>query len=116
MFESKISQKIKVYIKTTDIYSIELLIESGELETDENTINFSWTREEVQEFAKELLEGFPMKPIYYRRRGDYKLDIIDGQERLIALYLWYRGMYLKKGAEVNLKNIKNSQLKKLRII
>lgn len=110
MAKLKDLKKMREYIGTTDIYNIKLLVEHGRFSVEENSEVFNWTKEEVQEFAKELLEGFPIEPIYHYRTTDYKYVVISGQCRVLALYLWHEGKYIKEGSTITLNNIKFSDL------
>lgn len=57
---------------------------------------YKWKWEQVQELAVSLIRGLPIPPIYVWRNtmtGD--LEIIDGQQRVISLFLYYVGKYFR---------------------
>ncbi len=58
---------------------------------------FKWKWEQVQELAVSLVRGLPIPPIYVWRNirtGD--LEILDGQQRVISLFLYYIGKFFCK--------------------
>lgn len=56
---------------------------------------FIWTKEQVQELAVSLLRGLPIPPIYTYRNDNNQLEILDGQQRMLSLFLYYKGKYFK---------------------
>ena len=56
---------------------------------------FIWTKEQVQELAISLLRGLPIPPIYAYRNDLNQLEILDGQQRILSLFLYYKGKYFK---------------------
>lgn len=56
---------------------------------------FIWTKEQVQELAISLLRGLPIPPIYTYRNDNNQLEILDGQQRMLSLFLYYKGKYFK---------------------
>lgn len=61
---------------------------------------FKWEWEQVQELAVSLIRGLPIPPIYvWRNTKTGDLEILDGQQRVISLFLYYRGKYFKKKKE-----------------
>lgn len=56
---------------------------------------FIWTKEQVQELAISLLRGLPIPPIYAYRNDFNQLEILDGQQRILSLFLYYKGKYFK---------------------
>lgn len=57
---------------------------------------FVWTKEQVENLAISLITGLPIPPIYTYRKRNGKLEILDGQQRMISLFLYYKGKYFKK--------------------
>lgn len=57
---------------------------------------YRWTEEQVEELAISLVRGMPIPPIYGYRNHKNQIVILDGQQRLISLYLYYRGKCLKR--------------------
>lgn len=61
---------------------------------------FKWTWTQVEGLAESLFRGLPIPPIYVCRNtktGD--LEILDGQQRVISLFLYYKGKYFKNRKE-----------------
>ncbi|MGL5964214.1 MAG: DUF262 domain-containing protein [Fusobacteriaceae bacterium] len=60
-----------------------------------NQRNYVWTKDQVEELAVSIIRGYPIPPIYCYRNDQNQLVILDGQQRLISLYLYYKDCYLK---------------------
>ncbi|MGL5692465.1 MAG: DUF262 domain-containing protein [Peptostreptococcaceae bacterium] len=56
---------------------------------------FVWKKEQVQELAISLLRGLPIPPIYAYRNDYNQLEILDGQQRMLSLFLYYKGKYFR---------------------
>lgn len=74
---------------------------------------YRWTEEQAEGLAVSLVKGFPIPPIYGYRNKDQQIVIIDGQQRLISLYLYYKGKFLKKknNAFVDMRKLTDSKIK-----
>jgi uncharacterized protein YodC (DUF2158 family) len=57
---------------------------------------FKWTEEQVENLAVSLIRGMPIPPIYAYRNEMNQLEILDGQQRVISMVLYYMGKYTKK--------------------
>ncbi len=82
-----------------------------------NQRNFIWTQDQVKELAISLVKGFPIPPLYGYRNKDNQLVILDGQQRLMSLYLYYKSKFFKNITKqvISLKDIlKEDKNEKLR--
>lgn len=68
---------------------------------------YRWTEGKVEELAVSLVRGMPIPPIYGYRNKEHQVVILDGQQRIISLYLYYIGKYIKrkKNAFIDVRNI-----------
>lgn len=57
---------------------------------------YKWTEEQVENLAVSLIRGMPIPPIYAYRNEMNQLEILDGQQRVISMVLYYMGKYTKK--------------------
>lgn len=57
---------------------------------------YRWSEQQVEELAISLFRGMPIPPIYAYRNEEQQVVILDGQQRIISLYLYYIGKYIKK--------------------
>ena len=57
---------------------------------------YRWTEVQVEELAISLVRGMPIPPIYGFHNRNNQIVILDGQQRLISLYLYYTGKRIKK--------------------
>lgn len=72
-----------------------------------NQRNYIWNQSQVKELAISLIKGFPIPPLYGYRNKDNQLVILDGQQRLISLYLYYKSKFFRNVSRraINLKSI-----------
>ena len=56
---------------------------------------FRWSKEKVIGLVESLLRGLPIPPIYTCRNRDNQLEILDGQQRVMSLFFYYIGYFLK---------------------
>ncbi len=64
---------------------------------------FIWKKDQVQELAISLLRGLPIPPIYAYRNNYNQLEILDGQQRMLSLFLYYKGKYFKNLEKYNVE-------------
>ena len=57
---------------------------------------YRWSREQVAGLVDSLLQGLPIPPIYTYRNGENQLEILDGQQRVMSLFFYYIGYFLKR--------------------
>lgn len=69
---------------------------------------YRWKTHQVEELAASVVRGMPIPPIYTYRNEAGKYEILDGQQRIISLLLYYHGKKLKNtyNAHLNLKDTK----------
>ena len=74
---------------------------------------YRWTEKQAEGLAASLVKGFPIPPIYGYRNKKQQIVIIDGQQRLISLYLYYKGKFLKKknNAFVDMRKLTDSNIR-----
>lgn len=56
---------------------------------------YRWSETQAEELAVSLVRGLPIPPIYCYRNRDQQMVILDGQQRILSLYLYYIGKFLK---------------------
>lgn len=68
---------------------------------------YRWTEAQVENLAVSFMRGMPIPPIYCYRNKKHQLVILDGQQRVLSLYLYYRGEYFrrKRNASADLRSI-----------
>lgn len=69
---------------------------------------YVWSQDQVQNLAVSLVRGLPIPPIYCYRNKKGQLEILDGQQRMLAFFLYYQNKYLKnRNIPINLRDILN---------
>lgn len=76
---------------------------------------FKWKFEQVEDLAISLVQGMPIPPIYAYRNENNQLQILDGQQRVLSMYLYYKGKFFKDTNRVN-KNFKKFSSDKLQFL
>ncbi len=68
---------------------------------------YRWTETQVENLAVSFIRGMPIPPIYCYRNKEHQLVILDGQQRVLSLYLYYKGQYFKRkrNASADLRNV-----------
>ncbi len=57
---------------------------------------YRWKETQVEELAVSLVRGMPIPPIYCYRNREQQIVILDGQQRIFSLYLYFKGKYLRR--------------------
>ena len=60
---------------------------------------YVWSLDKAEELARSLVMGYPIPPIYVYRNEYQQLLVLDGQQRLVSLYLYYKGLWFAKKSE-----------------
>ena len=58
---------------------------------------FIWNKNQIRNLAISLIRGLPIPPIYTYRNEDNQLEILDGQQRVMSLFLYYYGKMTTDG-------------------
>lgn len=57
---------------------------------------YRWKESQVEELAVSLVRGMPIPPIYCYRNREQQIVILDGQQRILSLYFYYIGKFVKR--------------------
>ena len=69
---------------------------------------YRWTEQQAEQLVISLLRGFPIPPIYYYTNKAGQQVILDGQQRVISLYLYYIDKFMENTTQfINQKEIQN---------
>ncbi|MGL6167759.1 MAG: DUF262 domain-containing protein, partial [Fusobacteriaceae bacterium] len=92
--------------------------DKGLYKIPKNQRNYVWTKDQVEELAVSIIRGYPIPPIYCYRNDQSQLVILDGQQRLISLYLYYKDSYLKSTSKtpIDLRKILTEENKSTDLI
>ncbi|MDD3169678.1 MAG: DUF262 domain-containing protein [Eubacteriales bacterium] len=103
--EIDIIEDVMIQTATTQMSFSAIMIglERGDYVTPRFQRMYRWSEEQVGELAISLVRGMPIPPIYCYRNKEQQIVILDGQQRIISLYLYYIGKCLarKKNAFVD---------------
>lgn len=94
-----------------DVEGLVRRLKIGDIEIPDFQRNFIWTQERASRFIESLLMGLPVPGIFlYREDDSGKLQVIDGQQRLLTLESFYtgKGKFGKSGKrDFDLKGLKS---------
>lgn len=69
---------------------------------------YRWTEQQAEQLVISLLRGFPIPPIYCYTNKAGQQVILDGQQRVISLYLYYIDKFMENTTQfINQKEIQN---------
>lgn len=69
---------------------------------------YHWTEQQAEQLVISLLRGFPIPPIYCYTNKDGQQVILDGQQRVLSLYLYYIDKFIENTTQfINQKEIQN---------
>lgn len=73
---------------------------------------YRWSHEQVISLVYSLLRGLPIPPIYTCRNKENQLEILDGQQRVMSLFFYYIGYYMKakKNTSINFCDLNTENL------
>ncbi len=87
---------IRGSVSNTDVESIINSLGDGTIKVPGFQRKFVWGREKVSELAFSIIKGIPVPPIYiYFDQEDGSEFVLDGQQRVTALFLYYYGLYFQ---------------------
>ncbi|MDR0837385.1 MAG: DUF262 domain-containing protein [Propionibacteriaceae bacterium] len=89
--------------------------EDGDLQIQGFQREFVWKRPQMDKFIESLLLGLPVPGIFLVRQPNNRLLVLDGQQRLQTLKLYYDGLwrdkvYRLKGVDSRFSNLAYSEL------
>ncbi|WP_023270161.1 GmrSD restriction endonuclease domain-containing protein [Acinetobacter gyllenbergii] len=70
--------------------------------------NFVWDLQKSSKLIESLIVGLPIPQIFLYERGRNSFEVIDGQQRLLSLYFFFKGRFPKPATKVLLRNKINS--------
>lgn len=78
-------------------------IKSGSIYIPDFQRNYVWSQAQASKFVESLLLGLPVPGIFLAKEEDNKLIVIDGQQRLKSLQMFYDKIF--RGKEFQLKGV-----------
>lgn len=64
---------------------------------------YIWSQEQVENLAVSLIRGLPIPPIYVYKNKYNQMEILDGQQRMLSLLLYYKGKYIKNKSNTQIE-------------
>lgn len=63
---------------------------------------FVWNRRQMDSFVESMLLGYPTPSLFLVNQSDGRMLVLDGQQRLVTLRMFYSGLYSDKVYKLNL--------------
>ncbi len=95
---------IRTYTSDVSFKTLMQGIEDGLYEIPAFQRFYKWSIEQAEELATSLVRGMPIPPIYVYRTEEGILRILDGQQRIISLFLYYKGVSKSNRAVIDFRN------------
>ena len=91
-----------------DVEGLVRRLDRGHIEIPKFQRAFVWTPRQCSRFIESLLIGLPVPGIFlYRDKGESKLRVIDGQQRLLTLKYFCEGRFKETGREFQLVGVQD---------
>ena len=92
-----------------NIATIISFLDAGIIKIPEFQRNFVWDIKKSSRLIESLIIGLPIPQMFLFEKARNELFVIDGQQRLMSLYFFYKGRFPKKEFLVQLKDVNNSR-------
>lgn len=94
----EIIENVRIQTVTTQMSfsSMMMGLEKGDYVIPGFQRMYRWSEGQVEELAISLVRGMPIPPIYCYRNREQQVVVLDGQQRLLSLYFYYIGRFLKR--------------------
>lgn len=73
---------------------------------------YRWDKNKVIDLVDSLICGLPIPPIYTWRNADNQLEILDGQQRVMSLFFYYIGYFMKTTKKYTSIDFHNLEVRK----
>lgn len=95
-----LNTKISYKTKNMDIESILNSLKRGDYLLPKYQRKFVWDRSQVSNLILSLIKNIPIPPLYlYHQAETGKYVILDGQQRITSIFMYYRNIFYKKTNE-----------------
>ncbi len=73
---------------------------------------YRWDEGQVKELARSLFRGYPIPPVYAYRNKAGQLEILDGQQRVMSLFLYYIGKFVdtSRVSSIDIRKLNRSEM------
>lgn len=109
--EDLLNTKIAYKSKAMDIETILNNLKRGDYVLPKYQRKFVWEKADVSNLILSLMKNIPIPPLYlYYDNHDGKYVILDGQQRITSLFMYYKNIFYKSGTQrirLNFKEIAN---------
>lgn len=98
--EDLLNTKISYKSKAMDIETILNSLKRGDYMLPKYQRKFVWEKPDVSNLILSLIKNIPIPPLYlYYNNKDGKYVILDGQQRITSLFMYYKNLFYKGNAQ-----------------
>lgn len=110
--EDLLNTKISYKSKAMDIETILNSLKRGDYVLPKYQRKFVWEKSDVSNLILSLIKNIPIPPLYlYYNNKDGKYVILDGQQRITSLFMYYKNIFYKGNAQRNRLNFEDISAK-----
>ncbi|MYI41594.1 MAG: DUF262 domain-containing protein, partial [Chloroflexi bacterium] len=89
-----------------DVFGLVRRLNQKDIEIPDFQRAYVWNMQKASRFIESLLMGLPVPGIFlYREMGSQKLQVIDGQQRLLSLQYYFKGCFPGTDQAFTLKGV-----------
>jgi hypothetical protein len=88
-----------------NLVTLVSFIESGAIKIPDFQRNYVWDIKRASKLIESILIGLPIPQVFLYEEGRNSFLVIDGQQRLLSLYFFFKGRFPKKDKRVELRVI-----------
>ena len=88
-----------------NVMTIVSFLEEGAIRLPPYQRNYTWDRRRASKLIESLIIGLPVPQIFLYEEGKNRFSILDGQQRLMSVYFFWRMRFPKKGKRAELREI-----------
>lgn len=98
--ENLLNTKITYKSKAMDIETVLNNLKRGDYVLPKYQRKFVWDKLDVSNLILSLIKNIPVPPMYlYYNNTDGKYVILDGQQRITSLFMYYKNIFYKSGSQ-----------------
>lgn len=109
--EDLLNTKITYKSKAMDIETILNNLKRGDYVLPKYQRKFVWEKSDVSNLVLSLMKNIPIPPLYlYYNNRDGKYVILDGQQRITSLFMYYKNIFYQSGSQhtrLDFKDVSN---------
>jgi Protein of unknown function DUF262 len=88
-----------------NVMTIVSFIDEGAIKLPPYQRNYTWDRKRASKLIESLIIGLPVPQVFLYEEGKNNFSILDGQQRLMSIYFFWKQRFPRKDKRVELRDI-----------